>query len=142
SGSAWAQQQSTPVQIAGEYSALGLDRGLRETGSPGLGVRVEVALTRRVEIEGRMTWFPANLVQEFQTQGGKTLQAAAGIRGKLFVSRDLSVYGLLLPGLRESLASQRRHRLSGGSVARKPFRRTGRWPMGNRRPSDSHDDHQ
>jgi len=104
SRAAGAQQASTPVQIAGEYSALGLDRGPLEgpyegTGSTGLGVRVEFTLTRRVEVESRLTWFPANLLQEFQGQGGQTLQAAVGIRGKFFVWPRASVYGLLLPGL-------------------------------------------
>jgi hypothetical protein len=70
-----------------------------ETGTSGLGVRAEFTLTRRVEIEGRLTWFPANVYQDFQSQGGKTLQAAAGIRGKLFVAPRFSVYGLFLPGL-------------------------------------------
>jgi hypothetical protein len=88
------------VQIAGEFSALGLDHALGHgTGSAGLGVRVDLGLTRRVEVESRLTWFPANVAQEFQAQGGRTLQVATGIRGKFFVSRRASFYGLLLPGL-------------------------------------------
>ena len=95
-----AQQAWTPVQITGELSALGLNRGSGEgTGSAGLGVRVDLRVTGRVDVESRLTWFPANLVQEFQAQGGQTLQAGAGVRGKFLRSRVASVYGLLMPGL-------------------------------------------
>ncbi len=52
-----------------------------------------------MEIETRVTWFPSDLVQEFQAQGGRTLQLAAGVRGKLWASPRFSIYGLLLPGL-------------------------------------------
>ena len=100
SAAASAQEQSAPVQIAGEFFALGLDHALGNgTGLAGLGLRVDLGLTRRVEVESRLIWFPANVAQEFQAQGGRTLQVATGIRGKFFVSRRASFYGLLLPGL-------------------------------------------
>jgi hypothetical protein len=94
-----AQTATTPWQIAGEGSALGLDRASGSHGVAGFGARVDFTLTRRVEIEGRVTLFPNNTIQELQTQGGKALQAAVGVRGKLVVTPDFSVYALLLPGV-------------------------------------------
>jgi hypothetical protein len=99
-----AQPQTTPLQIAGEFSALGLDRGpgndgTGSTGTSGAGLRAEFTLAPRVEIETRFTWFPSDLVQEFQAQGGHTVQVAAGVRGKLWASPRLSIFGLLLPGV-------------------------------------------
>lgn len=88
------------MQIAGELSRLGLDHASDDgRGSTGFGVRVDLGVTRRIEVESRLTWFPQNALQEFQAQGGRTLQFATGIRGKFFVSRRASFYGLLLPGL-------------------------------------------
>ncbi len=99
SASSFAQSVMMPSQIAVEVSDLGLDRSFTDAGAVGVGVRAEFALSPRIEIETRLTWFPEYVLQEFQGQGGQTLQAAAGIRGKLWKSRRASVYGLLLPGL-------------------------------------------
>jgi len=99
SGAASAQQQSTPVQIAGEFSTLGLDRPDDGKGVSGIGVRLDVGLTRRLEVESRLTWFPSDALTERQAQGGRTLQFAVGVRGKFIVSRRASLYGVLLPGL-------------------------------------------
>jgi hypothetical protein len=99
SASSFAQSQTMPSQIGVEVSTLGLDRSFTDAGATGVGVRAEFALSPRIEIETRLTWFPADVLQEFQAQGGQTLQVAAGIRGKLWKSRRASVYGLLLPGL-------------------------------------------
>jgi hypothetical protein len=100
SKAAFAQTRTTPFQIAGEFSVLGLDRDYpASTGTAGFGLRTEFTLASHVEVETRVIWFPAELQQEFQAQGGQTLQAAAGIRGKLWSSSRVSIYGLLLPGL-------------------------------------------
>jgi len=93
------QTATTPWQVAAEGSALGLDRASGGHGIAGFGARVDFTLTRRVEIEGRVTLFPSDTIQELQTQGGKTLQAAVGVRGKLVVTPGFSVYALLLPGV-------------------------------------------
>src|SRR5260370_39435198 len=93
SNAAFAQTETTPFQIAGEFSALGLDRDLNFTtgiatiGTAGFGVRTEVTLAPGFELETRLTWFPAEVLLERQAQGGHTLQAAAGIRGKVWTSR-------------------------------------------------------
>ena len=98
---ATAQTQTTPFQIAGEVSGLGLYRNdtNNDTGALGIGVRTEFTLAPGVEIETRVTWFPAHAVRNIQGQGGRTLQAAAGIRGQLWTSHRLSLYALLLPGV-------------------------------------------
>jgi hypothetical protein len=119
SKAALAQVQTMPYQIAGEFSALGLDRGPNgeNTGAAGIGLRTEVTLGPGVEFETRLTWFPAALVQEFQAQGGRTLQAAAGIRGKLWASPRVSVYALLLPGFihaTDAVVARTGTRTSGG----------------------------
>ena len=102
SPTALAQEHSAPMQITGEWSELGLAHASTSnegTGVAGFGVRFDVGLSRRVDVESRLNWFPGQTASEFQAQGGRTLQLAVGARGKLFVSRRVSLYGLLLPGL-------------------------------------------
>ena len=88
------------LQVGAEFSALGLDKESgKGTGSAGIGLRVDFRLTRRVDVEGRVVWFPTRALQEFEAQGGRTTLAAAGVRGKFFTSSRASLYGVLLPGL-------------------------------------------
>jgi hypothetical protein len=96
--SAYGQETIRPWQVALEGAALGLDRSSGQ-GVAGIGARIDFALTRRVEVEGRLTWFPFVASREFQAQGGKTLESALGLRGKLFIADRVSIYGLLLPGV-------------------------------------------
>ena len=92
-----AQSQTTPLQIAGEFSVLGLDRGpgndgTWSTGTSGAGLRAEFTLAPRVEIETRFTWFPSDLVQEFQAQGAtrcRRRRAFVGNCGRLPASRSM-----------------------------------------------------
>src|SRR4051794_38281576 len=95
-----AQDASRQLQLSGEYSALGLYRESNEgTGVNGFGVRADYRLTRRVDVEGRALWFPANSLQEFEAQGGRTTQLAVGVRGKFLMWKRASFYGVLLPEL-------------------------------------------
>jgi hypothetical protein len=95
-----AQGTSRPLQLSGEYSALGLYRESNEgTGVSGFGVRADYRLTRRVDVEGRVLWFPTESLREFEAQGGRTTQLAVGVRGKLLVRKRASFYGVLLPEL-------------------------------------------
>ena len=100
SAAASAQDMTRPLQLGGEYSALGLyresDQGI---GISGLGIRANYRLTRRVDIEGRALWFPMNSLQEFEAQGGHTTQLALGLRGKFLMRKRVSFYGVLLPEL-------------------------------------------
>lgn len=98
--SASAQTTTHALQLSGEYSALGLyresDLGI---GVSGFGVRADYRLTRRVDVEGRVLWFPTNALQEFEAQGGQTTQLALGVRGKFLQWKRASFYGVLLPEL-------------------------------------------
>ena len=97
---AHAQEVARPLQISAEYSALGLvQQSARDTGVSGVGVRVDYRLTRRIDVEGRALWFPTQSLQEFEAQGGKTAQVAAGVRGRFVATPRASFYGLLLPEL-------------------------------------------
>ena len=100
SATAHAQEAARPLQISAEYSALGLVRAsATDTGVSGLGVRIDYRLTRRIDVEGRALWFPTESLQEFEAQGGRTSQFAAGIRGRFATTKRASFYGLLLPEL-------------------------------------------
>jgi len=95
-----AQTQSSRVQIGGAFSSLGLDNATGEPdGHGGVGVRAIVRLTRRVAIDTRAVWFPGNADPRFQSQGGQSLQLAAGLRGKFVSKPRFSIYGVLLPEL-------------------------------------------
>jgi len=93
-----AQEISRPLEIGVQFSSLGLDRS-NTTGVAGIGLRVDVRLTRRLDVEGRVMWFPVEATTEFEAQGGRTGQFALGVRGRFFKSRRASVYGVLLPEL-------------------------------------------
>ena len=71
-----AGAQTPPIQLGVDSSGLGLYRTPTQTGVYGAGVRVDVPLTRRVDVDGRLTWFPSNADAE-QDQGGRTLHSAA-----------------------------------------------------------------
>jgi len=95
-----AQDVARPLQLSGEYSALGLSRESDQgVGLSGFGIRGDYRLTRRVDIEGRVLWFPTNALQEFEAQGGKTTELALGVRGKFLIWKRASFYGVLLPEL-------------------------------------------
>jgi hypothetical protein len=95
-----AQEARFPVTVGAEVSALGLDNHAGTGhGVAGFGGRADLGLTPRVELEGRVTWFPSQALQEFEAQGGQTLQVAAGIRGKFVTRQRATLYGVLLPGL-------------------------------------------
>jgi hypothetical protein len=95
-----AQGAARPLQLSGEYSALGLYRESdQEVGLNGFGIRADYRLTRRVDIEGRALWFPTDSLQEVEAQGGKTTQLALGVRGRFLIWNRASFYGVLLPEL-------------------------------------------
>jgi len=95
-----AQGVARPLQLSGEYSALGLYRESDQgVGVNGFGIRADYRLTRRVDIEGRALWFPTDSLQEVEAQGGKTTQLALGVRGRFLIWNRASFYGVLLPEL-------------------------------------------
>src|SRR5262245_2664599 len=96
----WAQETVAPVEAGGLVTGLTLEGDFGElVTSPGFGVRVDFNVTPRVAIEARGTFYPANEVPRFQSQGGQTWHVAIGGRAKFVRSRRWSLYGLLLPGV-------------------------------------------
>jgi len=94
------QEVTRPLQFGAEYSALGLYRESDQgAGVSGFGIRAEYRLTRRVDVEGRVLWFPTTSLREFEAQGGRTTQLALGVRGKFLIWKRASFYGVLLPEL-------------------------------------------
>jgi hypothetical protein len=96
---AHAQQEFSRVEIGGQFSAIGL---LNANGSvgiwPGFGGRFDFNVTRRLALETQLDYFPPSAPVRFLEQGGKTLQLAAGLRGKVLQSKHFAVYGLIRPG--------------------------------------------
>src|SRR6185503_25335 len=92
------QEVTRPLQFGAEYSALALYRESDQgAGVSGFGIRAEYRLTRRVDVEGRVLWFPTTSLREFEAQGGRTTQLALGVRGKFLIWKRASFYGVLLP---------------------------------------------
>src|SRR4051794_27063184 len=60
-----AQEVSRPLQIGADYSALGLYGQSESTGLGGVGGRIDYRLSRRVDIDARVLWFPGRALQEF-----------------------------------------------------------------------------
>lgn len=97
---ALAQTQSSRLQIGGAFSSLELDNAIGASGAHGgAGVRAVIRLTRRVAIDTRAVWFPGDADPRFLSQGGRSLQLAAGGRGKFVARPHYSIYGVLLPEL-------------------------------------------
>lgn len=69
------------VQFGADVSGLGLCSTPIKTGVYGVGARLDVPLTSRVDIDGRLTWFASRALPE-QGQGGHTLQGGVGVRGR------------------------------------------------------------
>jgi hypothetical protein len=96
---AQAQQEFSRVEIGGQFGAIGL---LNANGSvgiwPGFGGRFDLNITRRLALETQLDYFPTSAPVRFLEQGGKTLQLASGLRGKVLQSKHFGVYGLIRPG--------------------------------------------
>ena len=94
-----AQDQSAPVEVGGQISGIRAEDDFGYKTSSGFGVRVDFPITQRVAVDYRATFFPADESVRYQTQGGKTFQLTAGLRGKFISSRRVSGYGVVMPGL-------------------------------------------
>jgi Outer membrane protein beta-barrel domain len=97
-----AQDQFTRVEIGGQFDGIRLlNAEERNEFKPGFGARLDVNLTRRLAFESTVDFFPRNAPQtpNQSEQGGRTLQALFGVRGKFITTRRYSVYGVLRTGL-------------------------------------------
>jgi hypothetical protein len=99
---AQAQDQFTRIEVGGQFDGIRLlnAEGYPEF-KPGFGARLDINLTRRFALESTVDYFPRNAPQIFGQggQGGRTLEAFFGVRGKFVTTRRYSVYGVLRPGL-------------------------------------------
>ena len=95
-----AQQEYSRFEVGGQYSLIRLlDASGNAQSHSGFGGRLDVNLTRRLALESQLDFFPHHASPFLQQQGGHTLQALFGVRGKVIQSKHFAVYGLLRPGL-------------------------------------------
>jgi Outer membrane protein beta-barrel domain len=97
-----AQDQLTRFEVGGQFDGIRLMNSAGNAAFQyGFGARLDVNLTRRFALESTVDYFPRNspFTPEEGGQGGRTLQAFFGVRGKFITTRRYSVYGVLRPGL-------------------------------------------
>lgn len=93
-------QEHSRFEIGGQFSGIRLlNSSGRVVTSPGFGGRFDFNLNRRLALEARLDFFPQDAAIRYQSQGGKSLQFASGVRGKFMETRRFAVYGIVLPGL-------------------------------------------
>jgi hypothetical protein len=94
------QQEYSRFEVSGQYSLIRLlDASGNAQSHSGFGARLDLNLTRRLALESQFDFFPHHASPFLQQQGGHTLQALFGIRGKVIQSKYFAVYGVLRPGL-------------------------------------------
>ena len=98
---ALAQQSARPVSVGAGISNLGRtdDKLQGSRAAQGIVGWIDLAVARRLWLEGRVQWFPHDEEPDFGTRGGKTLVAMIGARGRFFGSRYVAVDGLLQTGV-------------------------------------------
>jgi hypothetical protein len=97
---AGAQEEYSRFEVSGQFSVIRLlDSSSNAQSHFGFGGRLDINLTRRLAFESQVDFFPPPASPFLQSQGGRTLQALFGIRGKVLQSKHFAVYGLLRPGL-------------------------------------------
>jgi hypothetical protein len=97
---AHSQEEYSRFEVSGQLSLIRLlDPSSNAQSHFGFGGRLDINLTRRLAFESQIDFFPQPASPLLQSQGGKTLQALFGIRGKVIQSKRFAIYGLLRPGL-------------------------------------------
>jgi len=97
---AHAQEKYSAAELGAEYATFrGTDANLQGQTFSGFGGRVDWNLTRRLALESEVDFFPQEATPLLLVQGGQTLQAVFGIRAKAVQTGNLSVFGLIRPGL-------------------------------------------
>jgi hypothetical protein len=95
-----AQALYSRFEFGGQYSTIREDNNnYQATNLSGFGGRFDWNLNRRVAFESQVDLFPAHGVPLPLVQGGQTLQAVFGIRAKVIQTRQISIFGLVRPGL-------------------------------------------
>jgi hypothetical protein len=97
---AYAQDRYSRFELGAQYSTIREDNSnYTEKNFSGFGGRFDWNLNRRVAIESQVDFFPEHGVPLLLVQGGQTLQAVFGIRAKVIQTRQISVFGVVRPGL-------------------------------------------
>jgi len=95
-----AQDRYSRFELGAQYSTIREDNdNYQEKNFSGFGGRFDWNLNRRVAFESQVDFFPGHGVPLPLVQGGQTLQAVFGIRAKVIQTRQISVFGLVRPGL-------------------------------------------
>jgi len=95
-----AQQKYSGIELGAEYATFrGTNSDLQGTTFSGFGGRLAWNLTRRLALESEVDYFPEDAAPLLLVQGGRTLQAVFGVRAKVVQTRNLSVFGLVRPGV-------------------------------------------
>jgi len=95
-----AQDLYSRFELGAQYSTIREDNyNYVEKNLSGFGGRINWNVNRRVALESQVDFFPQNGVPLPLVQGGQTLEAVFGIRGKVIQTRQISVFGLVRPGV-------------------------------------------
>ena len=95
-----AQDRYSRFEVGAQYSTIREDNfNYQGENFSGFGGRFDWNFTRRVAFESQVDFFPEHGVPLPLVQGGQTLQAVFGIRAKVIQTRQISVFGLVRPGL-------------------------------------------
>ena len=92
------QSPSSRFEVGGQFSDIKLiDTNGNTSFSPGFGGRFDWNITPRIALDTQVDFFPRSYSPSPQ-QGGRTLQAFAGVRGRFVQRRRYAIYGLMRPG--------------------------------------------
>jgi hypothetical protein len=93
------QSPGSRFEVGGQFSDIKLiDTNGNTSFSPGFGGRFDWNITPRIALDTQVDFFPRSYSPSLQ-QGGRTLQAFAGVRGRFVQRRRYGIYGLMRPGL-------------------------------------------
>jgi len=96
------QSPSSRFEVGGQFSDIKLiDTNGNTSFSPGFGGRFDWNITPRIALDTQVDFFPRSYSPSPQ-QGGRTLQAFAGVRGRFVQRRRYAIYGLMRPGFTSS----------------------------------------
>jgi hypothetical protein len=94
-----AQESRTPIEVGGTLSSQRVDWPEQGSRSPAFGAWLDAPLSRRVALEGRVTWVPSDEDVLLQLRGGSTMYLSAGARAKLVSRPKYAVIGTFSPEL-------------------------------------------
>jgi len=89
------QSPNSRFEVGGQFSDIKLiDTNGNTSFSPGFGGRFDWNITPRIALDTQVDFFPRSYSPSLQ-QGGSTLQAFTGVRGRFVQRRRYAIYGLV-----------------------------------------------